>query len=196
MVELESTRTIHFSGTIAAYWETSNHNPVAVLTQCSQMELLAYLGDEQFRERVVSVLNDFEEYMHRSPSFANIGSNISKAHPVAYFCAEFGIHECLPFYSGGLGVLAGDHVKSASDLGLPFVGIGLFYRQGYFQQRIDSTGGQQENYPTTIRNRSGGIDKRPIRKAVDLYRHDRHKHGSFSGMESGCGQMQYLSPGY
>ncbi len=130
-------------------WETSNHNPVAVLTQCSQMELQAYLGDEQFRERVVSVLNDFEAYMHQSPSTGKINSDILKARPVAYFCAEFGIHECLPFYSGGLGVLAGDHVKSASDLGLPFVGIGLFYRQGYFQQRIDSTGGQQENYPTT-----------------------------------------------
>jgi starch phosphorylase len=68
---------------------------------------------------------------------------------VAYFCAEFGLHESLPFYSGGLGILAGDHVKSASDLGLPFVGVGLFYRQGYFQQRIDTNGHQQENYPTT-----------------------------------------------
>ncbi|HLX11800.1 MAG TPA: alpha-glucan family phosphorylase, partial [Bacteroidota bacterium] len=68
---------------------------------------------------------------------------------VAYFCAEFGFHECLPMYSGGLGILAGDHTKSASDLGLSFVGVGLFYRQGYFQQKIDSAGAQQEYYPHT-----------------------------------------------
>src|SRR5271169_4417479 len=72
-------------------WETSNHNPVVVLTQCSQMELQAYLGDEQFRERVVSVLDDFDAYMHQSSLLGKKDSDISKTRPVAYFCAEFGI---------------------------------------------------------------------------------------------------------
>src|SRR5690606_16804081 len=67
--------------------------------------------------------------------------------PVAYFSAEFGIHESLAIYSGGLGVLAADHLKSASDLGVPLVGVGLFYRDGYFQQRLDTQGWQQEDYP-------------------------------------------------
>ena len=69
--------------------------------------------------------------------------------PVAYFSAEFGLHESLPVYSGGLGVLAGDHIKSASDLGIPLVGIGLFYGQGYFRQRLDKNGWQQEEYLQT-----------------------------------------------
>ena len=69
--------------------------------------------------------------------------------PVAYFSAEFGLHESLPVYSGGLGVLAGDHIKSASDLGIPLVGIGLFYGQGYFRQRLDRNGWQQEEYLET-----------------------------------------------
>ena len=66
--------------------------------------------------------------------------------PVAYFSAEFGLHESVPIYSGGLGVLAGDHIKSASDLDIPLVGIGLFYGQGYFRQRLDDNGWQQEDY--------------------------------------------------
>src|SRR4030042_1595938 len=65
---------------------------------------------------------------------------------VAYFCAEFGVHECLPIYAGGLGILAGDHLKSASDLGVPLVGVGLLYQQGYFRQYLNSSGWQQEGY--------------------------------------------------
>ena len=68
------------------------------------------------------------------------------ARPVAYFSAEFGIHESLPIYSGGLGILAGDHIKSASDLGIPLVGVGLYYDQGYFRQRLDVDGWQHEDY--------------------------------------------------
>ncbi|OLD76272.1 MAG: hypothetical protein AUI33_04980 [Ignavibacteria bacterium 13_1_40CM_2_61_4] len=124
-------------------WESSNHNPVAVLAQFSETELSAHLGDRDFLRRLIPVLEDFESYMKKHPH-RHQGEGM-----VAYFCAEFGIHECLPFYSGGLGVLAGDHLKSASDLGLPLCGIGLFYRQGYFQQHIDPAGNQQESYPTT-----------------------------------------------
>ncbi|MBI3765913.1 MAG: alpha-glucan family phosphorylase [Ignavibacteriales bacterium] len=130
-------------------WEAANHNPVAVRRQISESELLARLGDKEFRQRAVGVLHEFEEYMRHKPSGVGEARQRKKTDLIAYFCAEFGIHECLPFYSGGLGVLAGDHMKSASDLGLPVIGVGLFYRQGYFQQSIDSTGSQQERYPTT-----------------------------------------------
>lgn len=131
-------------------WETSCHNPVAVLTQLSEKELCARFGDKDFVSRLLPVLRSFETYMAKKPTRKICGRKITG--PVAYFCAEFGLHECLPFYSGGLGVLAGDYMKSASDLGLQFVGVGLFYRQGYFQQRIDSAGYQQENYPHTDPN--------------------------------------------
>lgn len=124
-------------------WEASNHNPVAITKQFSETELHAKIGDKDFLSRLRSVLASFEKYMEGGRHRGNNNK------PVAYFCAEFGIHECLPFYSGGLGVLAGDHVKSASDLGIPLVGVGLFYRRGYFSQQIDHSGKQQENYPTT-----------------------------------------------
>jgi starch phosphorylase len=130
-------------------WEATNHNPIAVRKQFSETELRARLGDEDFLARLMSVLDSFEAYMDYKPRFPNINGGKRIHDPIAYFCAEFGIHECLPFYSGGLGVLAGDHVKSASDLGLPLVGVGLFYRHGYFQQHIDPNGHQQESYPTT-----------------------------------------------
>jgi starch phosphorylase len=128
-------------------WEVSCHNPVAVLNEFSEQELRARFGDKDFLARLLPVLESFEHYMANSPKRTFKGEKISG--PVAYFCAEFGLHECLPFYSGGLGVLAGDHTKSASDIRLPFVGIGLFYRQGYFQQRIDQAGFQQESFPPT-----------------------------------------------
>ncbi len=76
-------------------------------------------------------------------------ASILRARPVAYFSAEFGLHESLPIYSGGLGVLAGDHLKSASDLGIPLIGIGLLYAQGYFRQTLDANGWQQEHYLNT-----------------------------------------------
>ena len=75
-----------------------------------------------------------------------MNAGVLRPRPVAYFSAEFGLHESLPIYSGGLGVLAGDHIKSASDLGIPLIGIGLFYGQGYFRQYLDKKGWQQEEY--------------------------------------------------
>ncbi len=74
-----------------------------------------------------------------------MNAGVLRPHPVAYFSAEFGLHESLPIYSGGLGVLAGDHIKSASDLGIPLVGIGLFYGQGYFRQYLDRTDGSRKS---------------------------------------------------
>src|SRR4030095_8120016 len=77
---------------------------------------------------------------------------ISQQHPVAYFCAEYGVHSSLPLYSGGLGILAGDHLKSASDLGIPLVAVGLLYRYGYFRQRLRNDGWQEEHYGETHPN--------------------------------------------
>ena len=86
------------------------------------------------------------EYLKDTDSWGAVHASILRARPVAYFSAEFGLHESLPIYSGGLGVLAGDHLKSASDLGVPLVGIGILYDQGYFRQSLDKDGWQQENY--------------------------------------------------
>ncbi len=127
-------------------WERTSHNAIEVLNELSAQELRARLYDPDFRNKVEQVLEEFESYMNSTSTWASEHA-AALTQPVAYFSAEFGLHESLPIYSGGLGVLAGDHTKSASDLGIPFIGIGLFYRQGYFQQRIDPSGWQQELYP-------------------------------------------------
>ncbi|MEX0602790.1 MAG: DUF3417 domain-containing protein [Bacteroidota bacterium] len=127
-------------------WERSNHNPIEVLRDLSEGELHARLRDPDFEKPTLAVLRDFDEYMNRKETWATIHAG-SIQRPIAYLSAEFGLHESLPIYSGGLGVLSGDHLKSASDLGLPFIGIGLFYRHGYFQQRVGPDGWQQEVYP-------------------------------------------------
>ena len=86
------------------------------------------------------------EYLHDTDSWGSVRASVLRPRPVCYFSAEFGLHESLPIYSGGLGVLAGDHLKSASDLGIPLVGVGLLYAQGYFRQTLDMNGWQQELY--------------------------------------------------
>lgn len=127
-------------------WERSNHNAVEILKELSARELVARLHDQDFLRKVGDVLEEFESYMQDTHTWVSEHAP-GLQNPVAYFSAEFGLHESLPIYSGGLGVLSGDHTKSASDLGIPFIGIGLFYRHGYFQQRIDPSGWQQELYP-------------------------------------------------
>ena len=110
------------------------------------------LGDRIFRApgigrgHVVDWISLFGPRGEHWPIFNLADSAIVTGGLLAYFSAEFGIHESLPIYSGGLGVLSGDHVKSASDLGVPLVGVGLFYAQGYFRQRLDSSGWQSEDY--------------------------------------------------
>ena len=127
-------------------WEHSNHNAVAVFREISQKELIARLLDPDFARIVRHVIAEFQSYMELKKTWsAEFLPDFKK--PVAYFSAEYGIHESISIYSGGLGILSGDHIKSASDLGLPFIGIGLFYRNGYFQQRIGPDGWQQELYP-------------------------------------------------
>lgn len=128
-------------------WEQSNQNPVAVLRSLSPEELHFRLNDRAFTNYVSNVWNDFSSYMRQVKTWATSHASRIKQ-PIAYFSTEFGLHESLPIYSGGLGVLSGDHAKSASDLGLPLVGMGLFYRQGYFKQRISPDGMQLEEYLT------------------------------------------------
>ena len=119
-------------------WQNMFHNPVAVLREVSEYELRMRLQNPDFANRARCVLRDFKKYITEQNTWCQHHAPQLRKNPVAYFSAEFGFHESLPISAGGLGILAGDHAKSASDLGLGLVGIGLFYREGYFQQSIDS----------------------------------------------------------
>jgi starch phosphorylase len=127
-------------------WQNLYHNAVAVLHEVSEYELRMRLQNLDFAEKVRGVLDRFSRYMNDSATWAHQNVAALRANPVAYFSAEFGFHETLPIAAGGLGMLAGDHAKSASDLGLGLVGISLFYREGYFQQAIDTNNWQTEYY--------------------------------------------------
>ena len=129
-------------------WETVYHNPVKLLRQAQRRTLNAVVKDKRYVDAYERVIGDFSTYM-MAP--ANNGTWHHKTYgtwrgPVAYFSFEFGLHETLPMYAGGLGILAGDHLKEASDLGLPLVGMGFLYLQGYFRQRITEDGWQEANY--------------------------------------------------
>jgi starch phosphorylase len=127
-------------------WQNLYHNAVAVLHEVSDYELRVRLQDVAFAERVRRVLKAFESYLTDPNTWTVQHAPALVKNPVAYFSAEFGFHETLPIAAGGLGILAGDHAKSASDLGLGFVGISLFYREGYFQQAINQDNWQTEYY--------------------------------------------------
>ena len=123
----------------SALWDRTNHNPVRMLQLCRQARLIEVAGDEQFLRELAIVYGQFKAYMARKDTY---GSTI-KNEAVAYFSAEFGFHESIPNYSGGLGILSGDHCKAASDLGLNFVAVTLLYRHGYFKQQINKDGWQE-----------------------------------------------------
>lgn len=127
-------------------WQNLYHNTVAVLHEVSEYELRVRLQDRLFAHRVREVLKCFQNYLTEENTWASQHAPALKKQPVAYFSAEFGFHETLPIAAGGLGMLAGDHAKSASDLGLGFVGISLFYREGYFMQAINQDNWQTEYY--------------------------------------------------
>ncbi len=127
-------------------WQNLYHNAMAVLHEVSDYELRVRLQDPEFASRVRGVLGSFDAYMKEQLTWGRQNAPELLDTPVAYFSAEFGFHETLPIAAGGLGVLAGDHAKSASDLGLGFVGISLFYREGYFQQTINQDNWQTEYY--------------------------------------------------
>jgi starch phosphorylase len=130
----------------ARSWQNLYHNAVAVLREVSEYELRVRLLDQEFAGRARAVLKEFEAYLAEKETWGAAHAPALKAGPVAYFSAEFGFHESLPIAAGGLGILAGDHAKSASDLDLGFVGISLFYREGYFQQTFNQENWQTEYY--------------------------------------------------
>lgn len=130
-------------------WERSNHNPLAVLAAATAEDIARAYASAEALEELRSVSEAFHAYMGDPACWVDVHAPALRRGTVAYLCAEFGLHEALPLYSGGLGVLAGDHVKTASDLGIPFVAIGLKYPEGYFQQSIDAAGWQVEDYPAT-----------------------------------------------
>lgn len=128
-------------------WQRCGHNPVALLEAVSYERLTQLAIDPFYLNRLHQVVEAFDRYQAAKNTWASrVAPQLSQDHPVAYFCAEFGLHESLPVYSGGLGILAGDHLKSASDLGVPMVGVGLLYRQGYFHQRLNRDGWQEDFY--------------------------------------------------
>ena len=130
----------------ADLWKSTRHNPVEMLGIMQQTTLDGLKNDEGFMAHLKKVDEKLSEYLGAKTWFQGSCNGNSRM-KVAYFSMEFGLHESLPIYSGGLGILAGDHLKSASDLGLPLVGVGLLYRQGYFRQYLNNEGWQQEYYP-------------------------------------------------
>lgn len=130
-----------------ALWTAVNQNPVKFLRNVAQQKLDAAAQDKTYISAYKAVVREFDAYMAPDASTWFNRTHADKLDQViAYFSAEFGLHEALPIYSGGLGILSGDHCKEASDLGLPFIGVGFLYPQGYFTQRIDNTGRQQAAY--------------------------------------------------
>ena len=128
-------------------WETSEHNPVRMLGSISQERLAEAAQDEAFLAHLDRVKDDLKDYIAGHGAWYRRKFGAEERPFIAYFSMEFGVTECLPIYSGGLGILAGDHLKSASDLGVPLLGVGLLYQKGYFRQYLSAEGWQQERYP-------------------------------------------------
>ncbi len=151
---------------------TRYRNPIPVISGAVDWSRL--LDDDKFLAEYHDVLGDFDHYMaNGSDHWFQRKFADQLDGPIAYFCAEYGIHESLGIYSGGLGVLAGDHMKSASDMALPFIGVGLLYRKGYFRQSIDADGHQEHNYPDYDLSRLPltrvqGADGLPLTVTVEL----------------------------
>jgi glycogen phosphorylase len=127
-------------------WESTYHNPVLFLRKVERARLNAVTNNRYYLEFYDRVFKAFDQYMGATDTWYNQAHPDMRHRPIAYFSMEFGLHESLPIYAGGLGVLSGDHIKEASDLGLPFVGIGLFYSEGYLTQRITEDGWQEAHY--------------------------------------------------
>jgi starch phosphorylase len=141
-------------------WRQLNHNPISLLSEIPLAEIERRAAELVLHSRINYVYRRQQEYLNADRTWGAANAGVLRPRPVAYFSAEFGLHESLPIYSGGLGVLAGDHIKSASDLDIPLVGIGLFYGQGYFLQRLDQSGWQQEEYLQT------DVNQLPMQPAI------------------------------
>ncbi|MEQ8787365.1 MAG: alpha-glucan family phosphorylase [Pirellulaceae bacterium] len=130
-------------------WRQLDHNPIALLKEFTPERLDARAAEMVLYSRINHAFRRLKEYLTNKQTWGATHAGVLGAKPVCYFSAEFGIHESLPIYSGGLGVLSGDHIKSASGLGVPLIAIGLFYDQGYFKQHLDGNAYQQEEYLDT-----------------------------------------------
>lgn len=130
-------------------WRQLDHNPIALLAEFTPERLEMRAAELVLYSRINQAYRRLKEYLTPTQTWGNTHAGVLGSKPVAYFSAEFGIHESAPIYSGGLGVLSGDHIKSASGLNIPLVAIGLFYDQGYFKQRLDQNGYQIEEYQDT-----------------------------------------------
>jgi len=153
-------------------WRQLNHSPVSLLNEYPLDKLEARATELVLHIRINYAYRRLCEYENEERTWGARHAGVLRPRPVAYFSAEFGVHESLPVYSGGLGVLAGDHIKSASDLGIPLVGVGLFYGQGYFRQRLDRDGWQHEEYLETDVNQLAmetaiGKNGRPVVVQID-----------------------------
>ncbi|MCQ2443934.1 MAG: alpha-glucan family phosphorylase [Mailhella sp.] len=139
-----------FAGMDASLWESCGHNPLYMVENTSPERLRELAGDPAFTARLSSLTERFDAYMAQpllSDTLEDGTTTVSADRPIAYFSTEYGMHESLQLYSGGLGVLSGDHLKSSSDERLPLIGVGLFYLNGYFQQTVDKSGHQNPVYP-------------------------------------------------
>ncbi len=141
-------------------WRQLDHNPIALLAEFTPERLEARAGELVLYSRINQAYRQLKEYLASNQTWGATNAGVLGARPVAYFSAEFGIHESVPIYSGGLGVLSGDHIKSASGLGIPLVAIGLFYDQGYFRQWLNDESYQVEEYQDTL------VENLPMEPAV------------------------------
>lgn len=143
-------------------WRELNQNPISLLSEIPLEEIERRATELMLHGRINYAYRRQQEYLQADRTWGAAHAGVLRPRPVAYFSAEFGLHESFPIYSGGLGVLSGDHIKSASDLDIPLVGIGLFYGQGYFLQRLDKDGWQREEYLQT------DINQLPMQPAIGV----------------------------
>ena len=153
-------------------WRQLDHNPIALLAEFTPERLEMRAAELVLYSRINQAYRRLKEYISVTPRWGRTHGGVLGSKPVAYFSLEFGVHESVPVYSGGLGVLSGDHIKSASGLGVPLVAIGLFYDQGYFKQQLDINGWQHEEYiDTKVENLpmepAMGTDGKPITIRID-----------------------------
>jgi starch phosphorylase len=142
-------------------WRQLDHNPIALLKEFTPERLEVRANELVLHSRINYAYRRLKEYLSETPIWGFKHCGVLGSRPVAYFSLEFGVHESVPIYSGGLGVLSGDHVKSAGDLGVPMVAVGLFYRQGYFKQYLDQNGWQHEEYIDI------NVENLPLEPALD-----------------------------
>ena len=147
-------------------WEKCNKSPIMFLKLVSQEKLEKASKDDAFLKKYDKVVNDFENYMNAKSTYFSKKYPENKDDLIAYFSAEYGLDETMPIYSGGLGILSGDHLKSASDMGIPLVAVGLLYKKGYFHQEIDGQGRQKTLYKDI------NLDYLPLKPVKDKYDKD------------------------